>query len=92
LNLLLHNKIRFWVFGEGKYTEYLKKTGKGIQHTENGYFLGLFTVKEMTNYMLQADAAIIPHLKMILRIRPYPINCFNTCMPVSQFYLQIVYL
>lgn len=63
LGLLPDKNIRFWIFGDGKYSKNLKKlvNSNVVQHKVT--FWGFLPFKEMTSYMLQADAAIIPHLK-----------------------------
>ena len=60
---LHHKKIRLWIFGDGKYGSVLKKLVDKYKVEEMVTFWGFMPFKEMTNYMLQADAAIIPHLK-----------------------------
>jgi glycosyltransferase involved in cell wall biosynthesis len=63
LNRIHKQSIRFWIFGEGKYMQELKKRVNKYGIQDMVKFWGFVPFKEMTTYMVQANAAIIPHIR-----------------------------
>jgi len=55
--------LRFWIVGDGKYTDSLKARTKELSIENHVTFFGRKPFTEMLNLLSQADIAIIPHIK-----------------------------
>jgi len=58
-----HPGLRFWILGYGNYESDLQQLTRELGVEEQVLFRGFFPFKEMTEILMQADYALIPHLK-----------------------------